>query len=228
MSSIYQALQTLLYSGKGVGVLFCGSVKVAEVNTEPQAAIFLPYQYHCIAPHTLAWPDSTRLQHLPQVVLNLLNQWWENLPKLLFKWRVISHMYYVFDGVGTAQFSGVQWKTPWYLARSQWVASASSGAKNPTDSNQFHWIISHAFAWQSIWGYKDLGTHHPSPVTEPLGWFGYWKHCYCPGHQGFLLEGLWGSHTVPYHHDCLFTSLPQLRVCVLYSEALQQRAIFSP
>ena len=85
MSSIYQTLQNLLYSGQGVGVLFCASVKVVEVNAELKAAILLPYQYYCIAPHTLAKPDSTRLQHLPQVVPNLLNQWRGNPPKSLFK-----------------------------------------------------------------------------------------------------------------------------------------------
>ena len=40
------------------------------------------------------------------------------------------------------------------------------GAKNTTHSNPVHWIISHAFAWQSIWGYKDSGACQPPPATE--------------------------------------------------------------
>ena len=44
----------------------------------------------------------------------------------------------------------------------------------------------------------------------------------------FFWEGLWVSHTVPYHPNYLLTSLPQLCVGVFYSEALWQRAIFGP
>ena len=61
-----------------------------------------------------------------------------------------------------------------------------------------------------------------------LRWFGHWKHCHHPSNQSFLSEGLWVSHTVSYHNDCLFTSLPQLCVHILYGEALWQRAIFCP
>ena len=95
---------------KGVGVLFHMSVKLAEVNAKLQAAILLPYQYHCIAPHTLARPDSARLQHLPQVVPNLLNQQQGDLPESLFKGSVICNFYCVFGGMGTAHFHGSQWK----------------------------------------------------------------------------------------------------------------------
>ena len=57
-------------------------------------------------------------------------------------------------------------------------------------------------------------------------WLRHWDCCNCPGHQGFLSEGLWVSHTVLYHHNCLLPSLFQLCVCILYGEALQQRAVF--
>ena len=60
MPSTYQTLQSLLYSGQGVGVLHA-SVQVAKVNAELQAAILLPYQHHHVAPGTLAGPDSTQL-----------------------------------------------------------------------------------------------------------------------------------------------------------------------
>ena len=59
-------------------------------------------------------------------------------------------------------------------------------------------------------------------------WPGQWGCCNCPGYQGFLPEGLWLTCTVPHHHDCLLTALPQLCVCILYGEALWQRAISSP
>ena len=59
------------------------------------------------------------------------------------------------------------------------------------------------------------------------GWFGHQVCHNCPCHQGFLLEDLQVSCTVPYHQDCLFTSSSQLCVHVLYSEALWQRAVWS-
>ena len=71
MSSTYQTLQSLLYSGKRVGVLFSACIEVAKVDAEMQASILVPYQYHHVAPCTLARPDSARLQHLPQVASNL-------------------------------------------------------------------------------------------------------------------------------------------------------------
>ena len=77
------------------------------------------------------------------------------------------------------------------------------------------------------WGMMIPGLLNPLLQLSFHGWFGHWVHCYCPGHQGFLSEDLWVSHTLPYHHDCLFASFPQLCVCDLYSEALWQRAIFS-
>ena len=85
MCSTYQTLQSLLNPGLGVGVLFCVSIKAAEVDADLQATIPLPYQYHCSAPHTLAGPDSARPQHLLHVVPDLLNQWQGNPPKWLFK-----------------------------------------------------------------------------------------------------------------------------------------------
>ena len=68
-----------------------------------------------------------------------------------------------------------------------------------------------------------------SPLQQLLFlWgFGYRQCSYCPGHWGFLLEGLQICSIIPYHHSCFLTSLPQLGVHVLHSEALQQRTILS-
>ena len=63
-----------------------------------------------LAPCTLAWTDSARLQHLPQMIVNLLVQRWGNLSKSFFKGSIICHFYHVFGRVGTAQFCRVQWK----------------------------------------------------------------------------------------------------------------------
>ena len=103
MSGTHQALQHLLYSWERVGILLCVGVQAAEVDTKMQAAIFLPYQHHSIAPLTLAGSDSTSFQHSFQVIPNLLNQWWWNSSKLLFKESVISYFYYMFCGMGTAE-----------------------------------------------------------------------------------------------------------------------------
>ena len=108
MSSTYQTLQCLLYSGQGLGVFFHASVQAVKFNAEPQATILLPYQHHCIAPGTLAGPDSAGLQHLLQVVLNLLIQWRGYLSKSFLKGNVICYFYHVFCRVGTAQFHWIQ------------------------------------------------------------------------------------------------------------------------
>ena len=71
-----------------------------------------------------------------------------------------------------------------------------------------------------------LGLISPLQQLHFFRGFGHMQCCYHPGHQGFLLEGLQVCSVVPYHHYCFFTALPQLGVCVLYSEALWQRAIF--
>ena len=102
MSSAHQALQHLLYSGERVGILLCVNIQVVEVDAKTQAAIFLPHQYHSIAPHTLARSDGTRFQHFLQVIPNLLNQQWWNLSKSFLKGSIISYFYYMFCGMGTA------------------------------------------------------------------------------------------------------------------------------
>ena len=77
-------------------------------------------------------------------------------------------------------------------------------------------------------GMRVLRLINPLLQLSLPGWFGHWVCCYYLGHWGFLSEGLWVSCTVPYHHNCLFTPLPECCVHVLYSEALWKRAIFSP
>ena len=81
---------------------------MVEVNAEPYASILLPYQYHSIAPCTLTRLDSSRLQHLSEMVLDLLYQRWGNLPKSFLKGGVIHYLYHVLCGVSTAHICGVQ------------------------------------------------------------------------------------------------------------------------
>ena len=122
--------------------------------------------------------------------------------------------------------TGSNENTLWYLARSQLAASASPGGQ---ESNLLKSSSLNSFPYLcltvnlGVWG--SWGSSPPLLQLSLHGWFGYWEHWNCPGHWGFLLEGLQVSCTVPYHHDCLFTSSPQLCVHVLYSEALQQRSL---
>ena len=74
----------------------------------------------------LMTPDSNIF---PQVVPNLLNQWWGNLSKLMLRGSVICDFYCMFCGMGTAQLAGSIENMSWYLVRSWWAASASSGAQ---------------------------------------------------------------------------------------------------
>ena len=55
--------------------------------------------------------------------------------------------------------------TLWYLAKRWWVASTSSRGH----SNPVYWIVFHAFAWLSIWGYEDPGAHPPSCNWASMG-----------------------------------------------------------
>ena len=141
-------------------------------------------------------------------------------------------------GVSSVTFimCSVEWVQPnsvgsnknmsWYLARSWWAASTSSGGQ---ESNPLKSILLNSFpclcltvnlgVWGS-WGSSSLLQLHPH------GWFRHWECHNFVGHWGFLSEGLWVSCTVPYHHNCLFTFLPQLCVHFLYGEALLQRAVF--
>ena len=115
----------------------------------------------------------------------------------------------------------------WYSARSWQVASANPGCQesNPLKSRSSNSFPCLCLAVNlGVWGSWGL-----SPLLQLSlhWWFGQWEHCNCPGQWGFLSEGLQVSHTVPYHHNCLFTSSPQLCVCVLYGETVQQRTVFS-
>ena len=101
-------LQCLQYSRQRVGILFHASIQVVKVDTEMQAAILLPHQHHGIAPSTLAGSDGTRFQHFPQVIPNLLNQWWGNSSKSFLKGSNIGDFYCMFHGLGTAQFCWIK------------------------------------------------------------------------------------------------------------------------
>ena len=117
----------------------------------------------------------------------------------------------------------------WYLARNQQVASASPRGQesNPLKSSSLNSFPCLCLT-VNFGGMRMLGSHHHPPTTKPPWVVQALGAPQLPWQSGFILEGLWVSCTVPYHHDFLFTSSPQLHVCVLYSEALWQRAILSP
>ena len=81
--------------------LFHVSIQEAKIDTEMQASILFPYQYHGITPGTLARSNGTRFQHFLQVIPNLLNHWWWDSSKPFFKRGIISHFYYMLYGMGT-------------------------------------------------------------------------------------------------------------------------------
>ena len=70
-----------------------------------------------------------------------------------------------------------------------------------------------------------MGLICPLQQLLTLRGFRHRQCSYCPSHQGFLSEGLQVCCVIPYHHNCLFTAFPQLGVCLLHSEALQQGTI---
>ena len=124
----------------GEGVLFHACIEAAEVNAEMQAAILLPYQYHCITPCTLAKPDSTRLQHLLQVASTsstnsggiCLNCFLKGVSSVTF---IVCMVEWVQPNSARSNKN-----TSWYSARSWQAASTSSGGQesNPLKSNSLN------------------------------------------------------------------------------------------
>ena len=127
------------------------------------------------------------------------------------------HLNHSLKGLSSVTFivCSVEWVQPnsmgsngnmsWYLAKSQQAASASLGGQesNPlksSSSNNFPCLC--LTVNLGVWGSWGL---------PPSWWFWYQVCHHCPGHWGFLLEGLWVSHTVHYHHDCLSTTLASTR-----------------
>ena len=53
-------------------------------------------------PGTLAGSNGARLQHLLQMIPNLLNQWWKDSPEPFLKRGIVSHFYDILRRVGTA------------------------------------------------------------------------------------------------------------------------------
>ena len=112
------------------------------------------------------------------------------------------HLNHTLKGVSSITFivCSVEWVQPnsigsnkntsWYLARSWQVASTNLGGQesNPLKSNS-----SNSFPCLCLTvnlGVWDPGAHHPLLQLNLHGWFGHQKCHNCPGHWGFLLEGL--------------------------------------
>ena len=97
--------------------------------------------------------------------------------------------------------------TSWYLAKGQQVASASSGGQ---ESNPLRSCTSNNFPCLCLtvsFGACDPWGSAPSPCSwTPSGGSGIGSAATTLATKGFLLEGLWVSCTVSYHHNCLFTS----------------------
>ena len=128
--------------------------------------ILLPYHHHCIAPGTLVGLDSTQLQHLPQVVPNLFNQWQGNLNCSLKGMSSITFIMCSVEGV-QPNSTGSNENTSWYLARSQQAASASSGDQesNPLKSNSSNSLPCLCLTVNlAVWG--PWGSS-PPPVSGP-------------------------------------------------------------
>ena len=106
--------------------------------------------------------------------------------------------YHVFGRVGAAQFCGVQWKH--IVVLGQEPVGGIYQLQRPRiqpHSNPVHWIVFPCLCLTvnlGVWGSWGLST--PSCNWASVGGFVHHECCYCPDHWGFLLEGLWVSHTV--------------------------------
>ena len=210
MSNTYQALQCLLDSGQRVGVLFHAHIYVSMQNCRPPS-FFLT---NTTALHHALW--------LGQIVPNstISHRWFQTSST---RGRGI-HLNHSLKGVSSVTLivCSVEWVQPnsigsnkntlWYSTNRRWAASASSRGQesNPLRSSSSNNFPSLCLTVNlGLWGFwcpfplLQLGLHQ---------WPWHWVCCHCPGHWGFLVEALQVSHTIPYHHDCILTTLSQLHV----------------
>ena len=149
------------------------------------------HQHHCIALSTLAGPDSTRLQHFPQVVLNHLNQWQGNPSKSFLKGSVIHNFYHVFPWNGYSPILLDPMRTHCGI----WPEPAGSiyqlwGPGIQATQVQFIKQFTMSMPNGQSGGMGILGLISPLQQLHFFRGFRHRQHCYYPGHQGFLLEGL--------------------------------------
>ena len=168
MSSTYQTLKHLLILGRGYESFFHVSVQAVKSMQNCRPTILLPYQHHCTAPGTLAGPDCTP-------TLSISHRW--------FKTSSTNsggiHLNCSLTGASSITFivCSIEWvqpnstgsneKTLWYLAKSQWVASASSGAQesNPLKSSSSNSLPHLCLTVNlAVWG--PCGSS-PPPATGP-------------------------------------------------------------
>ena len=98
-----QALQCFLDAGKGVAVFLGSRVQLPKVYAKVEATVLFPDQDNCIAPGAAAGSNSPCLQHVIHVCPDLLQQWWWDASKPLFKGLVISLLDVVLDLTGAPQ-----------------------------------------------------------------------------------------------------------------------------
>ena len=128
------------------------------------------------------------------------------------------HLNHSLKGVLSVTFMicSVEWVQPgsagsnenmsWYLTSSQQAASANSGVQEsrPLKSNLLNNLPCLCLIVSlGVWKLGDLLV----PSCNPSDWgFGHWQCSCCPGHWGFLPEGLWIGGIIPYHYNCFFTA----------------------
>ena len=124
--------------------------------------------------------------------------------------------------------TGSNENTLWYLARNWQVASASPGGQ---ESNWLKSSSSNSFPCLclkdnlGVWGSWGLS---PLPATGLPQLVGALGSPQLPWPLGFSFRGSAGKPYYSLPPQLPFYFLISLCVCVLYSEALQQRAIFGP
>ena len=146
MSSTYQTLQCLLYSGQRVGVLF-----VQAFSQQKSMQDHRPPSFFCTnttALHQALWlgliaPDS-----------NISCRWFQTSSTngggicLNCSLKGVSSVTFTVCFMEWVQSNstGSNENMSWYLARNQQAASTSSGLRSPGDSSPIHQTIYHVFA----------------------------------------------------------------------------------
>ena len=169
------------YSGQGVGVLFHVSIQAAEVNAEHRLPSF--FLTNTTALHQELWldwivPDSSISCRWFQTSSTssggiCLNRSLKEASSVTF---IVCSLEWV-----QPKSTGSN-NTSWYLTRSWWAASASSGGQ---ESNPLKSSSSNSF--QCLGLTVNLGGMGTLGIVTPLqlnlhGWFGQPECCNCPGH----------------------------------------------
>ena len=91
-------MQCFINTRDGIGVIDSSLVQFSVVNADFDAAILLPDDHKVSAEGARRLPNSTYLEHLPQVLAHLLYYGRRDVPVRYLEWPIVVKVYFMFAG----------------------------------------------------------------------------------------------------------------------------------